>query len=204
MAYEYDVFLSYKRGFPFGDWVHKHFLPFFEGYVEGALNRPLKTFVDTSGIATGDAWPERLKRALGHSRCLVAIWSPQYFHSEWCRRECAVMLHREERLGFRTLDNPAGLVLPVCVFDGEHFPERARNIQYLDCNDYFLVGDSFTMAAEYIRFQQELKSWAFEVAGAIDRAPDWNESWLHPDWTDHDGADLHPRPTGNFPLSGLE
>ncbi len=204
MAYEHDVFLSYKRGFPFGEWVQRHFLPFFSSYVEGALNRPLKVFVDTSGVATGDSWPQRLQRALGHSRCLVAIWSPQYFHSEWCRRECATMLYREERLGLRTVGNPGGLVLPVCVFDGEHFPERTREIQYFNCNDYFLVGEGFTRAPEYVRFQQEMKAWAVGVAEAIRRAPRWRKSWLSPKWLDQTGEDLYPRPMGNFPLSGLE
>ncbi len=73
MPYDYDVFLSYKKRYPFGEWVHEHFLPFFEPFVESALNRQFRVFVDSYGIATGDAWPERLQRALGCSRCLVAM-----------------------------------------------------------------------------------------------------------------------------------
>jgi len=134
MVYEYDVFYSYKTGFPFGDWVHEHLLPFLESYLGNALNRNVNLFVDRNGISSGDAWPERIKRALAHSRCLVAVWAPLYFNSLWCRYECAVMLYRERQLGYRTINNPSGLILPINVFDGEHFPDFAQEIQWLDYN----------------------------------------------------------------------
>jgi len=111
MGYEYDAFVSYKRGFPFGDWVHETFLPLFEPLLVNALNQPsAKVFVDTAEIRPGESWPISLKNALAHSRCLVAIWSPSYFHSESCKRELSVLLRRERQEGYRTLQKPNGLI----------------------------------------------------------------------------------------------
>jgi hypothetical protein len=203
MAYDYDIFLSYKSGFPFSNWVHEVFLPFFEPYVENALNRPLTVFVDRTGIAAGDAWPSRLERALACSRCLVAIWSPIYFHSEWCRRECELMLHRERQLGLRSLSNPSGLVLPISLFDGEHFPQITREIQTLDCRKYFIVGDGFKKTELYGQFQAEVLNWSGGVAAAIDRAPRWRREWLSRDWQQTSAIDLRPRPVGSVPFTGL-
>ena len=204
MAYEYDVFLSYRRVFPFGAWVDEHFLPFFRPFLEGALNRSPRIFVDRSGIRTGDAWPERLQQALGFSRCMVAIWSPLYFNSEWCRRECAVMIHREQQLGFHSLGNPGGLVLPVCVFDGEHFPEIARRRQSLDCRRFFVVGDGFKKTELYVEFQQVVAGWSADVARAISHAPPWSSDLSSRRWLRAESIDLAPRVANSFPFPGLE
>lgn len=204
MSYEYDLFVSYKREFPFDQWVREHFLPFLKPLVENALNRPLSIFVDKSGVQTGDAWPKRLQRALACSRCLVPVWTPIYFHSSWCRRECAVMMKRERQLGLRSLENPGGLVLPVRVFDGDYFPEAARQVQSLDCIPYFIVGDGFRRSELYVQFQQTLARWATEVAAAIEQAPAWSKEWLGESWLEATDVDLAPVPSRNFPFTGLE
>jgi TIR domain len=190
MAYEHDVFLSYKSDFPFGDWVHECFLPFFRPYVENALNRPFNLFLDRTGIMSGDSWPQRLLEALSRSRCLVAVWSPFYFRSDWCRRECELMLHRERRLGMRSLANPGGLVLPICLFDGDHFPGPAKEIQHLDCRKYFVVGDGFKRTELYVEFQQVIARWSEEVASAIHRAPPWRKEWSSRQWHKDVAIDL--------------
>ena len=204
MDYEYDVFVSYKRDFPFGSWVHEHFLPFFSPFLASALNRAsVDIFVDTSAISTGDSWPRRLQRALGTSRCLVALWSPLYFNSAWCRRECAAMLRRERLLGFRTVENPAGLMLPICLFDGEHFPETTRSIQYGDCRKYFAVGEGFRKTELYVEFQKWMMAWVDDVARAVQTAPPWDARMLDPTWLADDEINLNPSPIYNFGFPGL-
>ena len=46
------------------------------------------------------------------------------------------MLYREIELGYRTIANPGGLVFPVRAFDGEHFPQYAKDMQWLDLKYY--------------------------------------------------------------------
>ena len=46
------------------------------------------------------------------------------------------MAKREERLGYRTPENPTGLVYPVVFFDGEHFSPEARRIQSRDLRQW--------------------------------------------------------------------
>lgn len=204
MAYEYDVFLSYTHAYPFGDWVHKHFLPFFKAYLENTLSRPVTVFVDRTGITSGDAWPLRLKRALARSRCLVAIWSPSYFRSTWCLYECAVMLHRERQLGYRTIANPQGLVLPITVFDGEHFPGFAKGIQYLDCKKYARVGDGFLKTERYIDFQDCLAGWVEDVAQAVASVPLWRKEWQEESWFTEAITKIGETPTYKFSRPALE
>jgi hypothetical protein len=184
MGYKHDIFLSYTHAYPFADWVHEHFLPFFRSYLGNALGRPVDVFVDKSGILTGDAWEQRLKNALVFSRCLVCIWSPNYFDSEWCVKECHVMLHRENQLGYRTLQKPSGLILPVNAFDGESFPQFAKDIQYFDCRNFMRIGVGFTQIPRYVEFQDRMLEWVDEVALAVQNAPTWRAVWLTKSWVD--------------------
>ena len=180
MAYQYDIFLSYPNGFILS-WVTDSFLPFLKWHLEGSLGRPPDVFFDRDGIATGDAWPLRLKQALGCSRCLVAIWSPSYFKSEWCMRECRVMYEREQQEGYRTIDNPSGLIQPVNVCDGKSFPGFAKNIQHFDCRDFAILGQGFEKTELYVTFQNKIRQWCGNVAESINNSPDWKASWLNED-----------------------
>lgn len=204
MGYEHDIFVSYMHDGQMEGWVVQHLVPFIQSFVGNALNRPVHIFIDRAGIRSGDAWPARLRRALAKSRCLVAVWSPLYFHSDWCRRECSTMLHREVALGFRTIQKPEGLVIPVNVFDGNFFPKKAKDIQWLDCRKYWIVGDGFVKTERYVEFQDVLRTWADDAAHMIQGAPAWDEAWLTPSWLDLPDDALRPPSTTNFGFVGLE
>ncbi len=189
MGYKWDVFLSYPHASPSGEWVHETFFPLFSFYLRNALNRPATSiFIDREGIDPGDSWPYTLQLALAYSRCLVAIWLPDYFHSTWCTRELMVMLYREKQLGYRTRMNSKGLVLPVKVFDGDHFPRFAQRIEHFNCTRFFKVGKGFKNSELYLDFQDELASWTYKVAEAIKIVPEWKSEWLN----DSDHHDLFP------------
>src|SRR3954453_6975833 len=90
MDYEWDIFVSYENDAQMGSWVVDHLTPFIRTFAGNAVGRQVSIFMDRDGIQTGDDWPLRLRRALATSRCMVAVWSPLYFVSEWCRKEAAV------------------------------------------------------------------------------------------------------------------
>lgn len=182
--YQYDVFLSYLHEKPCGTWVIEHFLPYFQHQLGNALNRKASVFFDRTGIHSGQKWPEGLKQALAHSRCLVGIWTPLYFQSQWCLSECAVMRHRESELGFGTTQNSGGLIVGVKVNDGIHFPEFARNSQYACFDDFFCDGPGFTQHPLHVDFQKAIVPLTVDVALIVGNAPPWSPDWLKPAWTD--------------------
>lgn len=204
MAYEHDIFLSYTHDEQMEEWVHKHFVPFLRPFVGNALNRPISVFIDRQGINSGDSWPLRLRRALACSRCLIPIWTPLYFHSDWCVRECGVMLLRETKMGLRSLNKPYGLLAPISVFDGNFFPDKARKIQWLDCHNYWVVGEGFSRTERYVEYQDKLRRWSSQVATVIQQAPPWDESWLNDEWFSPPLDELTPKAADNFAFAGLE
>lgn len=183
MAYEWDIFISYKRDELPKLWMEETFLKLFKGYLKEALGgREIKIYRDVEGIEGGANWPNSIKRALATSRCLVPILLPSYFQSEWCTKEMAVIYHRQERLGYSTVNNPGGLIVPLKIHDGDDFPPFVNNLQILDCNDYFIVGEAFTLTPGYVDFQRMLMKWVGDVAKAVKRAPEWNPEWLEEKW----------------------
>ena len=185
MAYEYDVFLSYSRQKTQATWVNDVFFQLFKDYLTDAVNiRSLRIFQDTTEITSADDWTRRIKRAIATSKCMVCIWCPSYFNSEWCLRELSAMLHRETQLGLRTIGNPSGLIHPIKTFDGEHFPDWVQHNQCQDYREYFYVGEAFSRSQMYLDFQKSLQNWVTHVADGIQNAPRWRRQWLEPSWLD--------------------
>ena len=177
MTYKHDVFLSYPHGF-IEEWVNEYFLPLFTWHLEGSIGYRPEIFVDRNGISSGDTWPLRLGEALCYSRCLIAIWSPSYFKSDWCNLESLIMFQRERDNDFRTVQKPNGLVIPLNVSDGYYFPNYTKDIQYFDCRNYIYSGSGFKDSKRYIEFQQKIRDWVEDVALSIKLAPNWNRNWL--------------------------
>lgn len=184
MGYTYDVFLSYKTGPVFGEWVGEHFLENFKARFDNALGEEAKIFIDQNNIHAGEAWPESLKKALSESKCMVAVWSPLYFKSPWCQKECAVMLYREKRLGFRTPNNPKGLIFPITLNDGDRFPEFAKTIQGPNWCEFARVGEGFRKTERYVEFQDKLEKWVLDLAPVVKNPPPWDPNWIKPKWVD--------------------
>jgi hypothetical protein len=195
MAYQYDFFISYTH-----DEVNSEFVPevakYLNTYVANELARKKVTFfLDRPiGIPVGASWPQQLYQALAGSRALLAIWNPVYFTSDWCRREFAAMLKREGETGvMRTVGQPSGLVVPMRVYDGIHFPKRLRGeVQDVDFSDYWRVG--FAGTPRHVEFQDHLQALAAPLADAIRRAPQWDPKWQTQAWlADLPVRRLHPR-----------
>jgi hypothetical protein len=52
-------------------WVLECFFPELDQYLSEELPPRANIFVDRTGIRTGDAWRQRLKKAVTQSRCVV-------------------------------------------------------------------------------------------------------------------------------------
>jgi hypothetical protein len=175
MSYMYDVFVSYSRHGEWPKWVKDTFLPLFYHWLGEELGRKFNIFVDYQ-IETGDSWPQKLGDSLGRTRVLVALFSKQYFNSPWCMRELQHVLSREEACGFRTAQNPGGLIVPAYIFDGEDFPHQVRHIQAAQLQKYTSVRLSTGSLTEE-RLSDEIRAWVPSVAHAIGSAPVWDSGW---------------------------
>ena len=192
MAYKYDVFLSYNRKYPHGKWVMETFYPFFKSFIEEALNiEDANIFIDSEEIKSGQAWDAKIKDALIHSRVMVSILSPAYFNSLWCKKEFAVLDYRQRRCGYMTTDNPNGIIVPIKIFDGEHFPDYVNEgIQISDFNKFLRIGLESSPTPLFIEFQDHLIDWINSVAHAYNNAPEWNDEWKTDEWIEKSWEDL--------------
>src|SRR5882757_635598 len=138
MDYEYDIFVSYKRGTDCEDWVRKTLKPLLVKVIRDYYLGPgdPKIFIDEEGIEIGAEWPKRIKTALARSKSMLAVWSPSYFRkSDWCVIEYSVMKYRQEQLGLGN-DNAAALIWPVMFRKLDPVPPFVGNIQILDLSDF--------------------------------------------------------------------
>jgi len=178
MDYEYDLFLSYSRKNPVEAWVRNHFYPELVQWLDSFAVKPARVFIDRD-IEEGDYWPERLEQALRHSKYLVAVWSPQYFASQWCVAEWQSMRHREARLGLALPQAPHGLVYPVVFSDGKSFPAEAQAVQRQDLSTLNYPNIEFKQTTRYLEFVDRMKSICEGLAAWIDERP---APAFDPDW----------------------
>jgi hypothetical protein len=172
-GYAYDVFFSYKRHGLTLEWtrqVHAR-LKFWLGLELGGREPSL--FVDEDSIETGDRWPDRLKEALKLSRCMVCVWSPSYFQSDWCVSEWKSFLAREKRLGMAS----HGLIAPMRFHDGDHFPTEAQSVQWTDVAPYTSTVPAFWNSHRAIELEDKLKALAATLARIVQRAPQFQPDW---------------------------
>lgn len=178
----YSVVLSYRNDKFFADWVHNTLYDTLVPLLKNELNKgEVRIFMDKEEIKSGDDWSNRIKRALVRSRCMIPVFIPDYFHREWCIRELAVMLHRQKELGYNTAANPSGLILPIHLHDGEHYPSIAKKIQGKDFKKYFRPNVAGELQNEFF---SEMLDWAKTIAIKIKNAPEWDDDWLNPEWID--------------------
>lgn len=181
MAYRYDVFISYRR--PTKRWVTQYFIPLIEHYLPEALDgNPVRLFLDESEIHTGDAWENRIKKALSESKCIVPVLLPSYFTSTWCTKEFAVMEHRNRAYGFQEVQNPGGLIVPITINNGDFYPLK---IQALHCYDYYFSKGELDKMSFWEDFERKIAEWIrTDLARAIRNAPQWSPDWQQSEWLD--------------------
>lgn len=178
MAYRHDIFLSYTRNTYLERWIDEHLLPALKGFISVDLGRHPAIFLDRDEIGPGDTWPLHVQEALANSRTLLAIWSPLYFNSDWCRKECWYMLQRESHAGYRKLGRSGGLIVPINIASGEYVPHTLKQIQVFDFRAYVIVGRGFEDHPLHLSFRNAVKNVSINLIKAIKEAPQWNGSWL--------------------------
>lgn len=193
MAYQYDVFISYKRGWLVESWLTNQFLPLFSAYLTEHIHQycdrdPSPIFLDQTeineniradrrldnfgGIEPGARWQDALEHAIKHSRCLLAIWSPGYFRSQWCMKEWDSFQTRQTA-AMQHLCEP--IVIHDC-YDPIKMPPDLAAIQAFRFNKTFFVGNAFTSSPGYLELQQLCDQLAESIARKIAEVPNF-QNW---------------------------
>lgn len=170
--YEHDVFFSYKRHDLMLDW-NRQVTNRLRFWLTQELGREASMFVDETHIEAGDRWPDKLREALRLSRCMVCVWTPPYFNSDWCVSEWKSFLARERRAGMQA----HGLIAPLKIHDGEHFPPEAKEVQWEDVSLYTATVPAFWSSVRALELEDRIKSFAVSVAKIIGNAPPFEADW---------------------------
>jgi hypothetical protein len=118
LPFEYAAFLSYSVGVEPG--VNEFYGDFRDALARqtGFWLPKLRVYLDQQRLQGGDIIDGTLARAMCHSVCMVVLFNPQYFDTEYtyCAREYQAMLKLEERrLGLSPPGASEGLIVPVII-----------------------------------------------------------------------------------------
>lgn len=186
--YEYDVFISYlctnpgDKPAPTCTWVREYLYPELEmwlpEHVEGG--RPTPIFFDKIGIKTGDDWRLHIQDALQTSRCLLAVFTSQYFGSPWCQAELNTILEREKELQRqKKLPRRSGLIYPIYLSGEPFIPARFKNIQMKkNLKEFYRTDLNFKTSEKYSEFQRIIREEVcLELSTMFLAVPDWDRNW---------------------------
>jgi hypothetical protein len=122
----YDIFLSYStRDIEWAQLLYRRLGRF---RVNG---RPMRIFFAPSAISPGQSIPRALNDALAVSQHLVAVVTPSWLESEWCRLEQEVATWRDPGVKARVL---LPLLLKDCLLPP--MLERLQNIDFRQAGTY--------------------------------------------------------------------
>lgn len=174
MAYEFDIFVSYRRTDTIGRWVKNHLVPMLQERLNEVAPKDVQIFCDYK-MAEGVNFPAELKRGLKTSKLLLAIWSANYFRSEWCMTEWGSFLARQKQLGLFSEDNTQGLVYPIRYGDGKYFHPEATLAQCRkDFSQLNYAEDSFRRTEVYFCFDDLVKQVAEDLVVQLNHVPPYN------------------------------
>ena len=176
LDYKYDVFISYKHRNLLIPWVSLVKDTLEELLGEALGGRDARIFFDTVNVVTGEFWQDSLRQALSTFACMVAIWTPSYFVSEWCLTEWRTFQERTQMVNM----GPETLIFPIVHNDGEWFPDDATQIQmhdFSDCTTPVMNIDAFRGTRRAQLLGDKLEEFVKPLANVILNAPQYQADW---------------------------
>jgi hypothetical protein len=175
-GYQHDVFISYSRRGSARKWLMNNFYKKFQECLADQLAHPPEVFIDW-GMERGVHWPSRLEKALHRSKIMVAVLTPPYFESPWCRAEMESMRARERMLGLGGVDHPQGLVYRILYSDSANFPLEAREFSWWDFKAFSTPEPVFQESRDWVPFHHEVTAFAEDLAALLPQVPEWQADW---------------------------
>lgn len=118
-AAECDIFISY---------CHKDMeaAEALASQLEASVEKP-RIFFDKRSIAPSSGWLLRIAESIDKARRVVALLTPNYWSSTYCKEEFMAALTRQ-------YDSGEAVLFPI-YFQTAEIPYLFRNLQYLDCRE---------------------------------------------------------------------
>ena len=92
---QFDFFVSYARKDNVDGWISAFIDELLAEHAKFSGGRMLVPFFDQHDIRVMDDWRRRIEGGLAALRLFLAFISPNYFASEWCRREWRTWIDHE-------------------------------------------------------------------------------------------------------------
>jgi WD40 repeat protein len=93
-----DLFVSYAHADNLDGWISA-FVRLLQQVRDDKDWRPWQVFLDARAIRGGHDWEQRILQSLRAARVMLALVSPAYFASPWCRREWEEFRRSEQHEG---------------------------------------------------------------------------------------------------------
>lgn len=177
--FPYDVFISYAHRDDHDGWVEKFVDAIREEHARFTPT-PLQLFFDLDEIRTMHDWEHRILRGLRGSKVMLAMLSPHYFNSAYCRKEWEIYLEHE-------LDRAmiGHGIAPIYITSAPHFEDEAKaaldewisNLkrrQYLDVREWRAQGHQMLQEEDVkrrIELLEQNLSERLQMAERINDAP---------------------------------
>ena len=138
---DYDLFVSYAHLDDHDGWVvalieairaeHAKFTP-----------NPLAIFFDRSDIRTMDDWEHRIFRGLRGSKAMLAVLSPKYLESLYCRKEWERYLDHEldRAMTGEAIAPIYTIAVPGFEHQADSWLDNIRRRQHVDVREWWRVG----------------------------------------------------------------
>lgn len=165
---KYDLFCSYTRSDNHDRLVDKIIEAISQDF-RALTGEKLRIFIDRSDIKAADFWKTKIAQELRQSRLLLALISPSYFKSEWCRLEWFNAEHKEELINV-VQRSPliSGVIVPVLIYplakarltsDEKLFVSSVKQRQWHDLQK---------ARAGTVKFQQSIRNLVEDIIENLD------------------------------------
>ena len=141
------------------------------GAIGVAIGEDFSIFQDRKEIAWGEHWPSKLEQGIAGSRFLIAILSPSFFKSDYCRKELSEFLEIERATGRKDLILPiyfASTPLledpvkrksdPLAKAIGQRQSRDWRELKHLPFDDYKVRRALDSMAEDLVKALERSES----------------------------------------------
>jgi hypothetical protein len=153
----YDVYISQAQPSP---WA-REVLPLLEQRLETVLGRPARVFEDPDLVPFAQEWPAYRLEALGATRVMLAILTPQYFESQSCQAEWSFMEQRTQAAP--ETGRGQTRILPLVLAGLERMPTTVQKLYWFDMTRWSDV----PRAQDRDEFEKILDDLAKQLAAAI-------------------------------------